>query len=59
MGLAAASLAAGLLLPTQQAQASKLAAFDQAWESIGGGPADLYFPKNFAGVSITQPKGTV
>lgn len=32
-------------------QASKLPpAFDRAWEKIGGGPADLYFPEEFLGV---------
>ena len=32
-------------------QASKLPpAVDRAWEKIGGGPADLYFPEEFLGV---------
>lgn len=32
-------------------QASKLPpAFDRAWEKIGGGPADLYFPEEFLGI---------
>ena len=32
-------------------QASKLPlAVDRAWERIGGGPADLYFPEEFLGV---------
>ena len=31
-------------------QASKLPpVFDRAWEAIGGGPADLYFPADFLG----------
>ena len=31
-------------------QASKLPpVFDRAWESIGGGPADLFFPEDFMG----------
>jgi len=33
------------------AQASKLpAAFDRAWEQLGGGPADLVFPEPWLGV---------
>ncbi len=48
-------------------QASKLPpAVDRAWEKIGGGPADLYFPEEFLGVwnvestltSIKLPLGT-
>eukprot|EP01025_Chloroclados_australasicus_P020941 TRINITY_DN2201_c1_g1_i10.p1 TRINITY_DN2201_c1_g1~~TRINITY_DN2201_c1_g1_i10.p1 ORF type:complete len:350 (-),score=52.21 TRINITY_DN2201_c1_g1_i10:639-1688(-) len=34
-----------------EAQASKLGAtVDSAWEKVGGGPADLYFPSAFEGV---------
>ena len=37
--------------PSAFPQASKLPpAFDRAWEKIGGGPADLYFPDEFLGV---------
>ena len=48
-------------------QASKLPpVVDRAWEKIGGGPADLYFPEEFLGVwnvestltSIKLPLGT-
>ncbi|CAK0786139.1 hypothetical protein CVIRNUC_009352 [Coccomyxa viridis] len=40
----------GLSLHTP-AKASKLPpAFDRAWEKIGGGPADLYFPDEFLGI---------
>ena len=36
-------------------QASKLPkAFDQAWTSIGGGQADLFFPKSFLGLWNVQ-----
>ena len=32
-------------------QASKLPpALDRAWEAVGGGPSDLYFPDEFLGV---------
>ena len=35
----------------ERATASKLPAFaDSAWEAMGGGPADLYFPEQFMGV---------
>lgn len=46
------SLGLGTVLPhiTQSAQASKLPGFfDKAWEAIGGGPSDLYFPESFNG----------
>ena len=37
--------------PSAFPQASKLPpAFDRAWEKIGGGPADLYFPDEFLGI---------
>ncbi len=37
------------------AQASKLpAAFDRAWEQLGGGPADLVFPEPWLGVWQVQ-----
>ena len=29
-------------------------AFDNAWSSIGGGPADLSFPDTFLGVWLTE-----
>ncbi|KAK9840049.1 hypothetical protein WJX74_002564 [Apatococcus lobatus] len=46
-----ASLAASLWLQSLPAQASKLPpVFDRAWESIGGGPADLFFPEDFMGM---------
>jgi len=46
----AAGTAASLAAP-QPAAASKLPAFaDNAWEALGGGPADLYFPDSFLGV---------
>ena len=36
-------------------QASKLPkAFDQAWTSIGGGQADLFFPRSFLGLWNVQ-----
>lgn len=42
-------IAEGQSLPCMQA--SKLPpAVDRAWEKIGGGPADLYFPEEFLGV---------
>jgi hypothetical protein len=32
-------------------QASKLPpALDRAWEAVGGGPPDLFFPEDFLGV---------
>jgi hypothetical protein len=32
-------------------QASKLPpALDRAWEAVGGGPADLFFPEDFLGL---------
>lgn len=32
-------------------QASKLPpALDRAWEAVGGGPSDLYFPEEFLGI---------
>ncbi|CAL5226960.1 g9845 [Coccomyxa viridis] len=61
---AAALLGLGL---NTTAKASKLPpAVDRAWEKIGGGPADLYFPEEFLGVwnvestltSIKLPLGT-
>eukprot|EP01023_Acetabularia_acetabulum_P048523 TRINITY_DN5136_c0_g1_i17.p1 TRINITY_DN5136_c0_g1~~TRINITY_DN5136_c0_g1_i17.p1 ORF type:complete len:317 (-),score=59.65 TRINITY_DN5136_c0_g1_i17:162-1112(-) len=46
------SSAASLLMWADcEAQASKLgAAVDSAWEKVGGGPADLFFPTPFQGV---------
>ncbi len=45
-----ALLAATALSPLT-AHASKLPAFaDSAWEAMGGGPSDLFFPDDFLGV---------
>jgi hypothetical protein len=49
LGLPAATLAS--LAAAQAASASKLPeAADRAWESVGGGPADLTYPPAFLGV---------
>ena len=52
-----AALVAGVLLPNfallfpESSVASSLPfAADNAWEAIGGGPADLVFPDEFIGV---------
>ena len=48
--LSSAALSSALASLTEPAEASKLPGiFDKAWEKIGGGPADLYFPEAFAG----------
>ena len=58
--MASASLAAG------SARASKLPGFaDRAWEVMGGGPSDLFFPAPFLGdwevasvlTSVEKPLG--
>lgn len=47
----AAAAAAGLVAFNQTAKASKLPpALDRAWEAVGGGPSDLYFPEEFLGI---------
>lgn len=52
MGMLAVGAAASVLgLGPEPAEASKLPAFaDSAWEAMGGGGADLYFPDMFLGV---------
>ena len=52
------AMAAGLTMATglrpQAAAASKLPAFaDGIWESMGGGPSDLYFPEEFIGTWVS------
>ena len=50
MLISSVAIGAALATPNKPASASKLGGlFDKAWEAIGGGPDDLYFPDAFAG----------
>ena len=53
--IAASSVALQPLIP-QAAHASKLGeGADRAWEAMGGGPGDLFFPDEFSGRWRVRP----
>ncbi|GAX77373.1 hypothetical protein CEUSTIGMA_g4819.t1 [Chlamydomonas eustigma] len=62
----AACMTSGTLIQPPESNASKLPdAADRAWEALGGGPPDLFFPMEFLGVwdvssvlvSVETPQG--